>query len=97
MPSWIDAFTIGEAIDAISNHIIVMNAKVLNLTCEIELQVGETLKLPESITKAIGVGRWLITIAPLTDETGVPVRSHSAFLNGYSSEDEGLYDDCSSR
>jgi hypothetical protein len=74
-----------------------MDTKLVNLTYEIKLQTGEKLILPDSITKAIGAGRWLITIAPVTDaKPERSIRSHDAFLNGYSPEDEGLYDDCPS-
>jgi hypothetical protein len=72
-----------------------MKMKAVSLTYEIELQVGEKLILPDSMTREIGAGRWLITIVPLTEATPERfVRSHDAFLNGYAPEDEGLYDDC---
>jgi hypothetical protein len=75
-----------------------MNTRLVNLTYEIELQSGETLTLPDTIVNSIGAGRWLITIAPLTEDAAKSAtRSHNAFLNGYSSEDEGLYDDYSAR
>jgi hypothetical protein len=74
-----------------------MNAKLVNLTYEVELQAGEILTLPISLTKNIGAGRWLVTIAPATEGTSDYPRSHDAFLNGYAPEDEGLYDDHSAR
>ena len=67
-----------------------MNTQVVSLSCEIELLSGETLTLPDEIINQIGVGRWLISIAPAPLE---PIRQHDAFLNGYAPEDEGLYDD----
>jgi hypothetical protein len=79
-----------------------MNTQVVSLSCEVELLSGETLTLPDEIINRIGVGRWLISIAPAplatpigTGSTGPlePVRQHDAFLNGYVPEDEGLYDD----
>lgn len=68
------------------------------LSYDFELQQGELLELPESVVNQIGPGRWRIIIAPLQEEisTGT-VRGHSAFLNGYAPEDEGLYDDYPSR
>lgn len=73
-----------------------MNTKLVNLTYEVELQTGEKLVLPDSIARAIGAGRWLITISPASSAMEAKestVRSHDAFLNGYAPEDEGLYDD----
>jgi len=71
-----------------------MNTKLVNLTYEIELQMGEKLTLPDEVVDRIGEGRWLITIAPLTNEpVSSTTRRHSAFSNSYASEDEGLYDD----
>lgn len=64
------------------------------LTYDVELRPGETLRLPPSIAERVGPGRWRITIAPLGTEESTPsVRGHSAFLSGYAPEDEGLYDD----
>jgi len=71
-----------------------MNTQVVSLSCEIELLSGETLTLPDEIINRIGVGRWLISIAPAPIAPPMePVRNHDAFLNGYAPEDEGLYDD----
>jgi hypothetical protein len=66
-----------------------MKNSLVNLTYEIELEPGEKLTLPESLIAHVEAGRWLITIHPLP----LPIRSHSAFLNSYVPEDEGLYDD----
>jgi len=76
-----------------------MLSKLIKLTYEIELQIGEQLALPDSLVESIGAGRWLITIEPFTDEekTQVVIRQHDAFLNGYAPEDEGLYDDYPTR
>lgn len=71
-----------------------MKSNLVNLTYEIELQVGEKLSLPESLINSVGVGRWLITIEPLTGKSPLTaIRNHSAFLSSYAPEDEGLYDD----
>ncbi|MFP4415599.1 hypothetical protein [Coleofasciculus sp.] len=72
-----------------------MLSKLIKLTYEIELQIGEQLTLPDTLVESIGAGRWLITIEPFTDEekTQVVIRQHDAFLNGYAPENEGLYDD----
>jgi len=73
-----------------------MSTKLVNLTYEIELQTGEKLTLPDEVADRIGEGRWLITIALLTNEPASTIaRRHHAFLNGYAPEDEGLYDDYS--
>jgi len=66
-----------------------MKNSLVNLTYEIELEPGEKLTLPDSLIAHVNAGRWLITIRPLP----IPIRCHSAFLNGYAPEDEGLYDD----
>jgi len=66
-----------------------MQNSLVNLTYEIELEPGEKLTLPESLIARVNAGRWLITIRPLPALS----RSHSAFLNSYAPEDEGLYDD----
>ena len=60
-----------------------MKNSLANPTYEIELEPDERLTLPESLIAHLGAGRWLITI----------FRSHSAFLNSYAPQDEGLYDD----
>lgn len=66
-----------------------MKASVLHLTYEIVLEPGEELKLPQELLASIGPGRWRLIIQPVHE----PTRDHSAFLNSYAPEDEGLYDD----
>jgi hypothetical protein len=69
-----------------------------SLTCEIQLQPGEKLRLPSALTECVGPGHWLITISQLDAMQGrTRVRDHSAFLNGYVAGDEGLYDDYPTR
>ncbi len=71
-----------------------MRSQLVNLTYEIELQPNETLNLPPSLLATLGEGRWLITIQPVHQPTQLrPLPNHSAFLNSYAPEDEGLYDD----
>ncbi len=71
-----------------------VKSDLVNMTFEIELQPGEKLSLPESLANSIGPGRWLITVQPLdTPDAFASIRDHSAFLNSYAPEDEGLYDD----
>lgn len=68
------------------------------LSYDVELQPGEMLKLPESVVNQVGPGRWRIIISPMKEEVSASnVRGHSAFLNGYAPEDEGLYDENPSR
>jgi hypothetical protein len=75
-----------------------MQSNLLNLTYEIELQPGEKLALPPTLIDVIGAGRWVVTIRPSETVAAVSrVRNHSAFLNSYVSEDEGLYDDYPTR
>ena len=69
-----------------------MNSQLVNLTVEVTLQPGEKLSLPQSLIDSVGAGDWLISIQPATASQTV-IRNHSAFLNGYAPEDEGLYDD----
>ena len=71
-----------------------MKANLLNLTYVVELKPGEKLVLPDSLALGVGEGRWLITIQPLNvSDDAYLIRDHSAFLNSYVAEDEGLYDD----
>jgi hypothetical protein len=67
-----------------------MKNELVRLTYEIELQPGESLRLPEELVAGIGPGRWRLTIQPVRRPR---LRSHAAFLNSYALEDEGLYDD----
>jgi hypothetical protein len=70
---------------------LIMHKHLVSLTCEVELQPGEFLTLPPEFTTNFGAGRWLITIQPAPISS--PLRNHAAFLNSFSAEDEGLYDD----
>jgi hypothetical protein len=71
-----------------------MKTNLLNMTYEVELKPGEKLVLPDSLLLGVGEGRWLITIQPIAvDDDAYSIRNHSAFLNSYVAEDEGLYDD----
>ncbi len=68
-----------------------MKHKPVRLTYEDALVQGETMQLPQALTAQIGPGRWRLSVQPVRRSR---TRSHSAFLNSYSAEDEGLYDDC---
>jgi hypothetical protein len=70
-----------------------MKSQPVNLTYEVELQPGERLTLPPELTTLIGSGRWLITIQPAPSSPQPSIRDHTAFLDSYISDDEGLYDD----
>ncbi len=72
-----------------------MKDHLKHLEYEIELQPGERLTLPPALIDSVGAGRWVITVQSVG--VGTPIRSHSAFLNGYAADDEGLYDDDSGR
>ena len=72
-----------------------MSNVTMPIECEIELGPGEKLRLPETLTERVGAGRWLVTVQPVAALEAV--RIHSAFLDSYSPEDEGLYDDAPSR
>jgi hypothetical protein len=63
-----------------------VKASPIQLTYEVELQEGEKLCLPESLVASVGPGRWLVSV----QQSGI--RDHTAFLNSYVPEDEGLYD-----
>ncbi len=71
-----------------------MKDQLVRVTYEIELEPGEKLCLPDALAATIGPGRWRLTIQPLRP---APARSHAAFLNSYTPEDEGLYDDYPAR
>jgi hypothetical protein len=68
-----------------------MQSKLAEITYDIELKPGEHLSLPEDLSQIVGPGHWLVSIRPANGS----VRNHSAFLNSYAPEDEGLYDDYS--
>ncbi len=70
-----------------------MESNLSQITYDIELQPGEPFSLPVDVSKIVGPGHWQVTIKPAQEE----IRVHSAFLNGYAPEDEGLYDDYPSR
>jgi hypothetical protein len=72
-----------------------MKDQPIRLSYEIELQPGEKLSLPPALVDSVGAGRWILTIQPA--QSAPAIRRHSAFLAGYAPEDEGLYDDNSSR
>lgn len=63
---------------------------VRHLEVEVEVGPGEKLTLPPALLDSVGAGRWRITVEPAESAA---VRRHSAFLDGYATEDEGLYDD----
>ena len=69
-----------------------LNPRIMSITCNVQVNPGERLSLPDSLIERVGEGRWTIIVQP-TDETEEFVRNHSAFLAGYAPEDEGLYDD----
>ena len=75
-----------------------MPTSTKQLTCEIELQPGEKFRLPPALADSVGPGHWLVTLTPLPPTAArEPVRDHTAFLNSYVAEDEGLYDDYPAR
>jgi hypothetical protein len=75
-----------------------MHSDPAEITYDVVLQPGEPLTLPEEAAKVIGPGHWVVSIRPAERDTrNMPIRNHSAFLNGYSAEDEGLYDDYPAR
>ncbi|MCI0377356.1 MAG: hypothetical protein L0215_07110 [Gemmataceae bacterium] len=47
--------------------------------------------MPIELVSKVDPGRWVVTVRP--EPPTHPVRRHDAFLSGYASEDEGLYDD----
>ena len=69
----------------------MMKDHLKHLAVEIELQPGEKLTLPQALDRERRRGRWILTIEPANG--ALPLRGHGAFLNGYTAEDEGLYDD----
>ena len=75
---------------------MLMETKLTELTYDVELLPGEPLLLPKDAAKIVGPGHWLVSIRPADPSSGSKaIRDHSAFLNGYAPEDEGLYDDYS--
>jgi hypothetical protein len=72
-----------------------MDAKSTEITFDVHLQPGEPLTLPKDAAAIHGPGNWQITIRPTPVSPTQLVRDHSAFLNSFAPEDEGLYDDYS--
>jgi hypothetical protein len=68
-----------------------MQSKLAEITYDVQLKPGELLTLPEDLAQIVGPGHWLVSIRSADDA----IRDHSAFLNSYGPEDEGLYDDYS--
>ena len=65
----------------------------MEITYVVELKPGQPLSLPNEAAQIIGPGRWQISIRPFEPGTGEAVREHSAFLNSFAPEDEGLHDE----
>jgi hypothetical protein len=75
-----------------------MQTDPIELKFAVDLGPGEHMHLPAEVTELVGPGRWLLTLTPLTEEANPRgIRSHSAFLNSYAPQDDGLYDDCAPR
>lgn len=79
------------------SHMVMNPDKASPLIYDIELKAGEALKLPDALISSIGPGQWRITVQPISQEQPMPTRDHTAFLKGYSPEDEGLYDNYPTR
>jgi hypothetical protein len=73
---------------------MIMKNQLIQMTFEVDLEVGEKLELPQNLVENLGTGKWLVTIQPKNAQS---LRNHAAFLNAYADEDEGLYDDYPSR
>jgi hypothetical protein len=71
-----------------------LNSDFNEITFDLQLQPGEPLQLPKEAAAIVGPGHWLVSVRPADCQSG-PVRDHSAFVNSFAPEDEGLYDDYS--
>jgi hypothetical protein len=67
------------------------------LTYEIDVEPGGKLQLPKPLLDGVGPGHWIITVERSESRGSESERDHTAFLNGYAPEDEGLYDDYPTR
>jgi|GEM_PF-570287 len=65
------------------------------VVCEVEVEPGQRIALPDEVVDQIGPGRWRIVVAP-ANASGGWARAHSAFLDSFAPEDEGLYRDLAS-
>jgi hypothetical protein len=74
-----------------------MTQPLKGVICEVEVKPGQKLTLPEEVVNRLAPGKYSIAIIPTEELSERPIRDHSALLNGYSPEDEGLYDDLVSR
>ncbi len=71
-----------------------MSTRPTELIYDVHLQPGELLTLPKEAADILGPGHWTVSIRQT--EPSSP-RNHSAFLNSYTPEDDGLYDDYQTR
>lgn len=73
-----------------------MESKINEIVYDVELLLGEAFSIPKTAPQILGPGHWRVSIKPVNMlDSGEPPRDHAGFLNSYSPEDEGLYDDCS--
>jgi hypothetical protein len=71
-----------------------MQPNISEFVYDIQLKPGESLSLPKEAASIVGPGHWQVTIRQSDAiETESSMRSHSAFINSYAPEDDGLYDD----
>ena len=70
-----------------------MESRSIELICTVDVKPGEKLALPASLVDGVGPGRWVVSVRPCDTPPSREIRRHDAFLNGYTPQDEGLYDD----
>jgi hypothetical protein len=70
-----------------------MERQSLEKTCTVDVKPGEKLTLPASLVDGVGPGRWVVTVRPCNEPVESRAGRHDAFLNSYSPQDDGLYDD----
>lgn len=72
----------------------IMEKEQIELACTVDVGPGERLTIPDSLIAVVGPGRWTVIVRPCDAAAEYQgVRRHDAFLSGYASADEGLYDD----
>jgi hypothetical protein len=74
---------------------LMMEPRPVELSYDILLKSGQAISFPQHPGEIVGPGHWIVSIRPADSDAAV--RDHSAFLDSYAPEDEGLYDDYSSR
>ena len=68
-----------------------MKVETLQRKYRVQLDESDRPHLPEPLREVLAEGDWLVTVESAPDDDAI--RNYDAFLQSYSDDDEGLYDD----